>query len=305
MSAASRPDADGELRTPNQRAADSLAAIIDRILDSGALPADGGQKPHINLHVALENLGAAAQLAEHDPALPVTPMSRLTPAQRAELIAEVTARLDAERAGTRAPGPRFSWTGPTSIATARRLVCDGAITPIFTRGGAPLDVGRSSRTLPAALRTLIQVRDKHCIWPGCTMPARWCEIHHLWHWADGGPTNADTLGLFCDAHHGAGHSGRYTVVVLAPGSIRVEPRTSPDQPLYRFAFPVSTKGDVCLQDPGDPDPPHVPDTGADPHERRYRPSRRSSSPTRRPPRRGPGSPTVRPGPGQRTLHDSG
>jgi 5-methylcytosine-specific restriction endonuclease McrA len=28
-----------------------------------------------------------------------------------------------------------------------------------------------------------------------------CEIHHLHHWADGGPTNLDNLALICWHHH--------------------------------------------------------------------------------------------------------
>jgi hypothetical protein len=303
LSAASRPDSDGELRMPNQRQADALEAALDRLLEAELLPADGGRKPHISLLVPLDRLDLASQLAEHDPTRPATPATLLTAEQRAELIATVTRELDAERAGT-SRRPRFSWTGPTGIATARRLCCDGALTPIFTRGGQPLDAGRGSRTVPAALRALLDVRDPVCIWPGCGMQGRWTEIHHLWFWADGGPTNADTLGKVCDHHHDAAHSGRWIVVVTAPGVIRVEPRTSPDQPLYRFEFPVSDVGTAAVgaDDPGDPTPPDLPNTSPDPHEHRHRSPRRSSS--RRPPGRGPAGPATKPGPGQRTLHDT-
>ncbi len=302
LSAASRPDADGELRLPNQRQADALEAALDRLLGAELLPADGGRKPHISLLVPLDRLDLASQLAEHDPTRPATAATALTVEQRAELIATVTAGLAAERAGSTAR-PRFSWTGPVGIAGARRLCCDGAVTPIFTRGGQPLDAGRATRTIPAALRALLEARDPHCIWPGCTMPGRWTEIHHLWFWADGGPTNAATLGRLCDHHHDAAHSGRWTVIVTAPGKLRVESRTGPDQPLYRFEFPVGTGTGIDATDPGDPDPPHTPDTSPDPHEHRQR--HRRSPVTRPPGRRPPGGrpPSRQPGNGQQILRD--
>src|SRR5436305_1480673 len=31
--------------------------------------------------------------------------------------------------------------------------------------------------------------------------APWCDGHHLVHWADGGPTKLDNLGLVCRTHH--------------------------------------------------------------------------------------------------------
>lgn len=251
LSAASRPDAAGELRLPNQRKADALEQALDLLLDSGALPEDGGQKPHVNLIVGLDSLTVGAQLAEHDPTRAGSPLTRLSSEERAQLIRTVTDRLDAERAGTTPVRPRLSWTGPIGVSTARRLVCDGAVTPVFTRGSKPFDVGRTSRDVPAHLRSFVVARDGHCIWPSCSMPARWCHAHHLWFWADGGPTNADTLGLLCPHHHTAAHSGRWTVVVTAPGVLRIEKRTRPDQPLYRFEYDIGWPG----KDQADSQPP--------------------------------------------------
>ena len=44
-------------------------------------------------------------------------------------------------------------------------------------------------------------RDHRCVFPGCDRPAPWCDGHHLVHWADGGPTRLDNLGLVCRTHH--------------------------------------------------------------------------------------------------------
>ena len=53
----------------------------------------------------------------------------------------------------------------------------------------PLDIGYSD-TIPAGIRTAVILRDKHCQWTGgCTQPAAACEVHHVRHKADGGPTS--------------------------------------------------------------------------------------------------------------------
>jgi hypothetical protein len=131
---------------------------------------------------------------------------------------------------------RFSWTGPADVSTARRLTCDGVVLPIFTRGGEPLDAGRRTRVVSSAQRAVVVARDQHCIWSGCRMPARWCEAHHVHHWADGGPTDVDHLGLLCPEHHKAAHSGRFVVTLTGPGQILVR-RRRPGEPLYEIRLP--------------------------------------------------------------------
>jgi Domain of unknown function (DUF222) len=65
----------------------------------------------------------------------------------------------------------------------------------------PLDVGRSAG-IPAAIRRAVTLRDQHCRWPGgCDQPASACEVHHLVHRADGGPTSVRQCVLLCTFHH--------------------------------------------------------------------------------------------------------
>jgi hypothetical protein len=75
--------------------------------------------------------------------------------------------------------------------------------------GAPLDVGRKSRTIPVAIRRALSARDARCQFPGCT--ARRCDAHHITHWADGGATSLDNLLLLCRRHHRLVHEGGYEV----------------------------------------------------------------------------------------------
>jgi hypothetical protein len=65
----------------------------------------------------------------------------------------------------------------------------------------PLDVGYSA-TVPAAIRNAVRLRDRHCQWAGgCRQPARACEVHHVKHQADGGPTSVKGCVLLCSFHH--------------------------------------------------------------------------------------------------------
>jgi len=78
--------------------------------------------------------------------------------------------------------------GPVSAETVRRLACDATLIPMILDGAEPIAVGSSRRVIPPALRRALEVRDHHCSHPGCDTPARWCDAHHLQHWAQGGTT---------------------------------------------------------------------------------------------------------------------
>ena len=65
----------------------------------------------------------------------------------------------------------------------------------------PLDIGYSD-TVPAAIRHAVTLRDQHCRWAGgCTQPAACCQVHHVRHKANGGPTSVKDCILLCFFHH--------------------------------------------------------------------------------------------------------
>ena len=65
----------------------------------------------------------------------------------------------------------------------------------------PLDIGYAD-TIPAGIRTAVILRDKHCQWTGgCHQAASACEVHHVRHKADGGPTSVKDCILLCWFHH--------------------------------------------------------------------------------------------------------
>lgn len=88
----------------------------------------------------------------------------------------------------------------------RLNACDCAISRVvFGPDSQPLDIGRASRVIPPSLARAVIARDRHCQHPGCGRPARWCDIHHLIHWVDGGPTAIWNLILLCGYHHTFAH----------------------------------------------------------------------------------------------------
>jgi hypothetical protein len=96
-----------------------------------------------------------------------------------------------------------------SAETARRIACDAGVSRVLTQGESEiLDVGRSTRVVPAAMRRALALRDKGCTHPECTRPHHWCDAHHVVHWADGGETALKNLVLLCRRHHRLVHEGQ-------------------------------------------------------------------------------------------------
>ena len=52
-----------------------------------------------------------------------------------------------------------------------------------------------------ALAEFIRARDLCCRFPGCEVPAEFCDIDHSVAWAAGGPTHPSNIHLKCRAHH--------------------------------------------------------------------------------------------------------
>ena len=153
--------------TAPQRRADALVDICSDFLAHGDPPQTGGEKPHLTVMVDLETLLGG-------------------------------------------PGSLSEYDDGTVITpeTARRLACDAGVSRVIVGPDSqPLDIGRKTRTVPAALRRAVVARDRHCQADHCDRPARWCDVHHIDHWADGGPTAAANLTLLCRTHHRMVHEG--------------------------------------------------------------------------------------------------
>jgi hypothetical protein len=105
-----------------------------------------------------------------------------------------------------------------SAETSQRLLCDASFVVMqHSADGSVLDVGRRTRTVPAAIRRALESRDRHCQFPGCT--SRRCDAHHLQPWALGGGTSLTQLTRLCRRHHRAVHEGGFRMVRRADGQL--------------------------------------------------------------------------------------
>jgi len=104
--------------------------------------------------------------------------------------------------------------GPIDLETARRLAGEASswvrvLTHRVT--GTVLDVDRKTYRVPADLRRWLGLTHPTCVFPGCSRPARECDIDHRVDWQHGGPTSAENLVPECKSHHRLKHGSLWTL----------------------------------------------------------------------------------------------
>lgn len=169
-------------RTRPQRLLDGLVGACKAALAAGDLPAAGGLRPQVMVTIDYRNL-----------------LERLGGAE-------------AETPGPESNAGALMFTGPVTASTVRKIACDADIIPILLGSqGRILDIGRASRVFPPHIRKAITARDRGCAFPQCTIPAPWCEAHHINYWSRGGSTGTGNGALLCSHHHGLIHKEQWTV----------------------------------------------------------------------------------------------
>ena len=153
--------ASAEERTADQQRHDVLAAAIDSAARSGEHPTIGGAPPTVLVSVRQADLANGHGVAHAD-------------------------GVDL----------------PISLRAARHMICTGGTQAVvFDEGGRIVALGSPERCFTPQQRRAITLRDGGCLIPGCSVPASWCEIHHVLPAADGGPTHPDNGVLLCWFHH--------------------------------------------------------------------------------------------------------
>ncbi len=87
----------------------------------------------------------------------------------------------------------------------RRLAENAHLHRVVVAGSKILDLGMRVRFATDAQYQALVVRDRGCRWPGCHIPAAWCEIDHLVPFTEGGATTLDNLVMWCSHHHHEKH----------------------------------------------------------------------------------------------------
>ena len=190
----SKPTTSDQL-TSGQRQADALVQLAKNALDSGEVPTNGGQRPHVHILVS-------------------------------------AATLAAQRDGSGTPPATLEGHGPVSAETARLFACDGEATRIVHGPDSEvLDLGRAARCVSPALHKALRFRDGGCAYPHCDRPVEWCDAHHIEHWSAGGTTSLDNLVLLCRRHHTEVHL-KGIKLTLEDGVLRIElPQNGNDPPI--------------------------------------------------------------------------
>ena len=226
-----------DTRSAAQRQHDALAEACRRLI-AGGLPNRAGQPTQIHLHMSVDQLlglsgadQAVAEWAGHGAAAPpgadcdaaITPIvsGHLDPTELSRQIRDLLhggAGDDRRRAPGDGSAPRTA-TAEMAHTAARELLIGRAVRLLSGPGGLaaylrgvltpqpaasislPLDLGKSTETVPAYLRRGVTTRDKRCAFPGCYQPPAACEVHHLIPRSHGGPTSLDDCCLLCVFHH--------------------------------------------------------------------------------------------------------
>jgi hypothetical protein len=223
-----RPGANLDRRTRQQQLLDGLVGACKTALTSSALPAAGGLRPQ--LMVTIDHRDLLAGL-EHTTGNTTTRTAAATAAPRRTWTGTGGSRpttatpagtgtgagaggIRPTRAAAAAPAGTgtFAFTGPVTAATIRKIACDADIIPILLGSeGRVLDIGRTTRIFPPHIRKAITARDQGCAFPNCTIPAPWCEAHHITYWSHGGPTSTENGTLLCSHHHHLIHKEQWTI----------------------------------------------------------------------------------------------
>ncbi len=224
-----------------QRRADALAFLAERAMECGTDRAEGKEPSAGGTH---EPTPSASETPDPDPRGGRRPAGTRSPvrsgglAERYQVLVHVG---PGTLAGERSEAPDHTHRSEVepgirvSAETSRRLCCDASVVRVVhAPDGSVLDVGRRTRTIPPALRRALEVRDRGCRFPGCH--SRYCEAHHIRHWAAGGETSLSNTLLLCRHHHRLVHEGRWTLALGADG-----------QPVFR-----SPRGEEVMDGRGAP-----------------------------------------------------
>ena len=236
-----------DLRSQPQKRLDGLVGACKVALATGALPAAGGLRPQVMVTIDYRDLLARLEHITGDADLPGTSPDHTTGTPFQPRRTDGAHRHDALHR-------------PVTASTVRKIACDADIIPVLLGGeGRILDIGRASRVFPPHIRKALTARDQGCAFPGCTIPAPWCEAHHITYWSRGGPTGTENGALLCSHHHHVIHKEQWTIQIrtgipwfIPPPAHRPTPKTPtqlllpPRRPQHRRLTPAVVSGEADL-----------------------------------------------------------
>jgi len=82
--------------------------------------------------------------------------------------------------------------------------------------GVTVETGQNTYRPGTRLANFVRTRDQHCRFPGCTRPARYCDLDHVIAWPTG-PTTPTNLQTLCRHHHRAKQDTGWSVSMTPDG----------------------------------------------------------------------------------------
>jgi hypothetical protein len=219
-----------DLRSRPQKLLDGLVGAAKVALAAGTLPAAGGLRPQVMVTIDYRDLLAR--------------LGHGTGPSDGPSYGPSDTDVQGTAGGPFCPGAtpehtgNLLFTGPVTASTVRKIACDADIIPILLgTEGRILDIGRTSRVFPPHIRKALTARDQGCAFPGCTIPAPWCEAHHINYWSRGGTTGTENAALLCSHHHHVIHKELWTIQIRTgiPWFIpppHIDPRQKPRRNYY-------------------------------------------------------------------------
>jgi Domain of unknown function (DUF222) len=194
-----RVRSDGSARVDGELTAACTEALLT-VLDATAKPApaaDGtrdprspGQRRHDGLLDGLLTVLRTDQLPQAN-GVSTTLLLTMTADQ-------LQRHLDGQPGGF----ARTGHGGTVSLTQALQLAADARVVPVvFGRAKEVAAYGTGHRIFTEAQRLAMIARDQGCSFPGCDVPALWCQAHHAPEHAVTGRTTISEGTLVCGFHH--------------------------------------------------------------------------------------------------------
>jgi hypothetical protein len=171
-------------RTEPQRRADALARIFEQAATAGSASGTIGFIVNIvvDQHTLESHLAAMADDAAPTPAPTPAPTRAPTPSRFSDYRCETMS------------GHRID---PASAAVA--AIIGHVRSVLFNAGQA--SISTKSRLFRGGLKDLLNIRDRHCVHPGCSIASTRCESDHATPFARGGTTSEANGAPRCDSHN--------------------------------------------------------------------------------------------------------
>ncbi|BCW39934.1 hypothetical protein StoSoilB3_14690 [Arthrobacter sp. StoSoilB3] len=196
-------------RSRAQKLLDGLIGACAVAMTTGKLPSNGGLRPQLTVtidhHDLFQQLTHTTTSATKETNTPKQPNATHQPGLRNTASTNTRNTLSTGTA---------TFTGPIHPNTIRKIACDADILPVLLGTDSQiLDIGRTTRIFPPHIRKAITARDGGCAFPDCTLPAPWCEAHHITYWSQGGTTGTNNATLLCTHHHHLIHKEHWRITI--------------------------------------------------------------------------------------------